>query len=212
MAEQQRFCATCERWMVRTEWPGNMAGQGYHPCSIHYPADGDQAYRAPTFTCGDWKVKRAPGPPICMTCLHLPKMYGKCAEFMDLCRKGLNPREDETNTCDSWENKDLSARVATLEAQMRGKRIFEYWRGQANSTAPAQDYHAPRGSCGSCSHFVIPFGETDIRRWCYAKGQGNVSNGETFEFFDYEMWEDCKLWGPVDGWKDTGLGAERRKK
>jgi len=60
---------------------------------------------------------------------------------------------------------------------------------QKHDTGVAQDYHAPRGCCGSCRHFHF----------------------ECFYELEADAFDNCNTWAAVDGWKDTCLGAEPKE-
>ncbi len=183
MSDEQRFCATCDRWMVRTEWRGNMAGKGYHPCSLQYPTDGDRAFRAPTYRCDHWKA-------VAKDIFTLPQW----------CKDGI-----------AWAEEEAAKQAPGLEASREFNRQCRAASSKKTATelqhtALVQDYHAPRGCCGSCGFFF----NTEHRMWClweYSPAYEKVGAARLLE----EATDDCNFWKPKDGWKDTGLGNEPKE-
>jgi len=146
-------------------------------------------------------------------------------EHLWLCPGCDSKRHIWETACADAKAPSLEARVATLEAQIEGHLIGhelmanqkKYFGMNADGTysnpdpALAQDYHAPRGTCGSCRFSFVPEDGDDAPSFCRSDHRGGYRALPFIKVFGEDEEGSCGDWDAVDGWKATALGAEPKE-
>jgi len=146
-------------------------------------------------------------------------------EHLWLCPGCDSKRHIWETACADAKAPSLEARVATLEVQIEGHLIGhelmanqkKYFGMNADGTysnpdpALAQDYHAPRGTCGSCRFSFVPEDGDDAPSFCRSDHRGGYRALPFIKVFGEDEEGSCGDWDAVDGWKATALGAEPKE-